>query len=264
MLCLAIVPLTVIVTIILTVFPILKGIANHALHTSVLHVYTSNITTPRDNGFGLTLFGQVKKTGIFPAQIAFTQPVEVYWIEPISFKEVQLGVFNLAPLGAAAGHARIDQATHFNITDEDAFGVFAAFLITQDSFTWQLRSLNVEARAFSFLAAPGLTFKKDLTLNGMANFTDVTITDFQLPGDDPQGGISLIAGTSLVNPSPFGLEIGILAVDLYYQGLYLGPAQTTSAVNLTAGLNNVTLGGHLVDHTGNETALAQLGQLFSG
>ena len=78
-------------------------------------------------------------------------------------------MFNLAPLGAAAGHARIDQATHFNITDEDAFGVFAAFLITQDSFTWQLRSLNVEARAFSFLAAPGLTFKKDLTLNGTSS-----------------------------------------------------------------------------------------------
>lgn len=98
----------------------------------------------------------------------------------------------------------------------------------------------------------------------MANFTNVMITDFQLPGDDPQGGVSLIAATSLVNPSAFGLEIGILAVDLYYQGLYLGPAQTTSAVNLTSGLNNVTLGGRLIDHTGNQTALAQLGQLFSG
>ena len=83
-------------------------------------------------------------------------------------QELQLGVFNLAPLGAAAGHARINQATRFNITDQNAFGLFAAFLITQDAFTWQLRSLDVEAKAFSFLSAPGLTFKKDLTINGMS------------------------------------------------------------------------------------------------
>ena len=56
----------------------------------------------------------------------------------------------------------------------------------------------------------------------MANMTNVKITDFQLPGNDPAGGISLAVTTQLTNPSAFGVEIGTLAVDLYYQDLYLG------------------------------------------
>lgn len=63
---------------------------------------------------------------------------------------------------------------------------------------------------------------QDLTLPGMANMTDISISDFQLPGDDPEGGISLAVTTRLTNPSAFGVEIGTLNVGLYYNGLYLG------------------------------------------
>lgn len=56
----------------------------------------------------------------------------------------------------------------------------------------------------------------------MANMTDVSISDFQLPGDDPAGGISLAVSTKLTNPSAFGVEIGTLVVGLYYNGIYLG------------------------------------------
>lgn len=52
--------------------------------------------------------------------------------------------------------------------------------------------------------------------------TDISITDFQLPGNDPAGGISLAVTTKLTNPSAFGVEMGTLIVGLYYDGLYLG------------------------------------------
>lgn len=52
--------------------------------------------------------------------------------------------------------------------------------------------------------------------------TDISIADFQLPGDDPAGGITLSVVTQLTNPSAFGVEIGTLSVGLYYQDLYLG------------------------------------------
>ena len=52
--------------------------------------------------------------------------------------------------------------------------------------------------------------------------TDVSISDFQLPGDDPAGGISLAVTTKLTNPSAFGVEMGTLEVDLFYKDLYLG------------------------------------------
>ena len=52
--------------------------------------------------------------------------------------------------------------------------------------------------------------------------TDVSISDFQLHGNDPAGGITLSVTTKLTNPSPFGVELGLLKVDLYYGDLYLG------------------------------------------
>jgi hypothetical protein len=104
------------------------------------------------------------------------------------------------------------------VADDESIPV----LITQEAFTWRLKSIDVQAKAFSFIAVNGLSFTKDLTLPGMANMTDISITDFQLPGNDPAGGISLAVTTKLTNPSAFGVEMGTLIVGLYYDGLYLG------------------------------------------
>lgn len=221
-LCLVLIPITLIIANVLLLLPILRAIAKHALHTSVLHVYTSNISSPTNLSFGLTLNGQAKKTGIFPAHIYFRNPVYVYWINPDNMSETQLGHFALAPLGAAAGHGKINQATNFIIDSEPGFGRFTEHLITQDTFTWRLKSTGVDALAFNFIAANRLNFAKDLTLAGIGNFTDVGIADFQLPGNDPAGGITQDVVTYLTNPSAFGVEIGTLSADLFYKGLYLG------------------------------------------
>ncbi|KEI38214.1 uncharacterized protein L969DRAFT_517877 [Mixia osmundae IAM 14324] len=262
-LCLAVLPIIVIVVVLITVFPVLQAIAKHALHTSVLHIYTSNLTFLANDSFALTLDGEATKTGIFPAHIFFHRPVEVYWINPDNMGELMLGTFPLEYLGAAAGHGRIHQETFFTITDAAGFGRFAEYLITQEAFTWRLRSGSVQAKAFSFLGTRDLEFVKDLTLPGMANFTNVAIADFQLPGDDPAGGITLDVVTTLTNPSAFGVEVGTLMVDLFYQDLYLGPAQTSQFVNLTSGFNSFPLTGRLLSYAGNQTALAQLGVLFT-
>ncbi|GAA6063179.1 hypothetical protein JCM10212_003114 [Sporobolomyces blumeae] len=250
--------------IVLLVFPILRAVATHTLSTSVLHIDASNITLPTNSSFRLTLEGQVKKVGVFPAHLYFHEPVYVTWTAPEApFTELHLGHFDLAMIGVAAGHGRIKQQTEFFIDDEPAFARFTEYLITQEEFTWRLRSNNVQAKAFSFIPANHLTFVKDLTLPAMANMTDISITDFQLPGDDPAGGISLSVQTKLTNPSAFGVEIGILSVSLYYQDLLLGPAHTTSSVNLTAGVNYIHLVGRLLPYPDNPAALAQLSTLFS-
>lgn len=109
--------------------------------------------------------------------------------------------------------------------------------------------------------------------------TDISIADFQLPGDDPAGGITLSVVTKLTNPSAFGVEIGTLRVGLYYEDLYLGfvlpscllcladlcdrPAQTAQPINLTAGVNTIHLVGRMMPYTDNPAALAQLSTLFS-
>ncbi|GAA5914535.1 uncharacterized protein JCM6883_003197 [Sporobolomyces salmoneus] len=256
---------TLVVGVALLVFPILRAVAIHTLSVSVLHIDASNITFPTNNSFTLTLEGQVKKVGVFPAQIHFEEPVYVTWTAPEApFTELHLGHFDLARIGVAAGHGRIKQLTQFSIDDEPAFARFTEYLITQEEFTWRLRSKNVKAVAFGFIGtASGLDFVKDLTLPAMANMTDISITDFQLPGDDPAGGISLSVQTKLTNPSAFGVEIGVLSVSLYYGDLLLGPAQTTGSVNLTAGVNYIHLVGRLLPYADDPAALAQLGTLFS-
>lgn len=147
--------------VLLTVFPIIRAIAKHTLSTSVLAIDASNITSATNGSFGLTLEGQVRKASIFPAQIYFNEPVNVFWIAPENLtEEVNLGHFELARIGVANGHGRVKQSTTFVITNQPAFGRFAEFLITQEEFTWRLKSSNVQAKAFSFIPANGLEFTK--------------------------------------------------------------------------------------------------------
>lgn len=83
----------------------------------------------------------------------FRKPVDVYWMSPPDspngMQELHLGSLKLGQIGAAAGHARIKQATTFDIIDEAGFGLFAEYLITKEEFTWQLRCPEVHAEAFS-------------------------------------------------------------------------------------------------------------------
>lgn len=220
-LCFLLVPIVVVIVVILLVFPIVRAIGRHTLHTSIIHLHHGNITAPTDAGFDLTLEGQATKLGIFPAQAYFRKVVDVYWINPDNMSEVHLGHMPVAKLGVAAGHAKINQLTHLTIVDLPGFGRFAEHLITQDSFTWRLKS-EVDIAAFSFLAVNRLPFLKDLTVPGIANLTNLGIEDFQIPGNDPAGGVTVATVARATNPSPLGIETGLLGVNLFYKGLFLG------------------------------------------
>lgn len=108
--CLFLVPPVLLITLAIVLVPVLGAIANHALHTSQFHIYSSNLTDIGNTSFPLTLFAQVKKTGIFPAQLYFRKPIDVYWNSaPPDMREIHLGHFNLGRVGAAAGHAKVNQ-----------------------------------------------------------------------------------------------------------------------------------------------------------
>lgn len=151
--------------VLLTVFPIIRAIANHTLSASVLHIDASNITAATNGSFSLTLEGEVRKASIFPAHIFFNEPVQVFWIAPENLtEELNLGQFELARIGVANSHGRVKQSTTFVINNQPAFGRFAEYLITQKEFTWRLKSSNVQAKAFSFIPANGLEFTKVILL----------------------------------------------------------------------------------------------------
>lgn len=139
----------------------LRAIAEHTLNTTVMSIGSSNITAPTNSSFGLTLDGTIRKAGIFPATLYFQNPVQVYWIAPENLThELSLGQFGLAPVSVASGGGQLRQKTVFNITNESAFARFTEYLITQKEFTWRLKSKDVQAKAFGFIAVSGLSFTK--------------------------------------------------------------------------------------------------------
>ena len=75
---LVILPILFIVQLVVLLLPVLWAIARHALSTSVMHIYASNITQPGNESFPISLEGQVKKAGVFPAKLYFRKPVQVY------------------------------------------------------------------------------------------------------------------------------------------------------------------------------------------
>ncbi|EGO25193.1 hypothetical protein SERLADRAFT_448192 [Serpula lacrymans var. lacrymans S7.9] len=202
----------------------------------------------------------VSHTGIFSASIAFTQPVNVTWINGSS--ETPLGYMSLSPLSASHKRATINDTTTFYIQDEAAFGLFATHMITDQNFTWRLESYNLRVQALKFPVAHGISFNKEITLNGINSFSgNVVLEDLQLPSDSPDGGINFVAVTSLNNTSPFALDLGTVVFDLAYQGVYLGTGTGTNT-NLYPGANNITLNGRLVPQT-SDSDLAVVSELFT-
>ena len=221
--------------------------------------------TDRLGRFNLTLDSWVSHAGIFSAKIHFNQPLSVSWYNS-SGAAIPLGSFSLDDLHVHSKRAYINQSVPFAISHEDNFAAFTAAMIAQPNFTWHLASESVDVRALAFPTAHGLHFSKDVTLSGMAGFSGaVQLVDFQLPGDAPGGaGIRFAATTRLANPSAFSVGLGTVVFDLSYKGVFLGRGTSPSATSIVPGDDNdVTLDGTLVPHTGNDTALALVSELFT-
>ncbi|KAI0686332.1 hypothetical protein BC835DRAFT_1523137 [Cytidiella melzeri] len=249
-----------IVMLFVLLFVIVKVIAQHVVNASVLNIDSAQILEPTNTSFTLVMQGLVTHTGVIPAKIAFTEPVNVSW--KINGSEVPLGIINLTPLDSKHKRATINQSTTFAISDEGAFGEFTKAMITQPNFTWHLHSENLKVNALKFPTAHGIRFDKDVTLDGINSFDgNVQLLDFQLPSDNPNGGINFVATTGLNNTSPFAVDLGTVVFDLSYNDTYLGTG-TGANSKLAPGPVNITLDGVLVAHN-NTDELASLSKLFT-
>lgn len=99
-----------VITMVITLLPVLGAIAEHALHTAQFHIQSSNITDPGNSSFPLSLRAEVTQTGLFPAELFFRQPINVYWNTPLpNMREVHLGHFDMGKVNAAGGKASVNQ-----------------------------------------------------------------------------------------------------------------------------------------------------------
>ncbi|KAI8975148.1 hypothetical protein BDF20DRAFT_822209 [Mycotypha africana] len=269
--CSVISAIIIVVVVLLIIFVAFPKIAQSLMNQSKIDVNTAQISfskpsslesqtySKRDGGdnmnttFYMNMESSLKNTGPFSADIKFHNPINVLYKDQILG---DIWLYNNTHI--SGGHGSLNAMTPFVIRDEAAFASFAKDMLAVDEFKWILKG-KLDITALTRTATVDLN--KEITLNGMNGFPNVKINSFQMPGDDPTGGILVELGTVLTSPSPIGVQLGTIAMAIGYDGISLGTVKAEN-VQLQKGDNNIPLKGTLVPH--NDTAtLDKIGTLFS-
>ena len=104
-----------------------------------------------------------------------------------------------------------------------------------------------------------------VVLSGMNGFKSlVTIESFDLPYNDPAGGIHLTLQTSLTNPSSVGVALSTIGFQNSAGATIIGPAASTAAFDLNPKSTiALPLAGRLVPQS-TEQGLADVSNIFNG
>ncbi|RCI04658.1 hypothetical protein CU098_010147 [Rhizopus stolonifer] len=267
--CSIITVIVVVVAVVLALYVIFPKIAQSLMNQSNIDItaadisfnkpdaLTNSVYSKRSDDMNSTFYmnmeSALSNTGPFYASIKFHNPVQVY------YNETYLGdMFFFNETSIANGHGTLNAVTPFLIRDQAAFAAFARTMLAVETFKWTLKG-KLDISALTRTATVDLN--KEVVLNGMNGFPNVKINSFQLPGDDPNGGILVELGTILESPSPIGVQLGTIKMAIGYDGVPLGYVQGSN-VNLVKGDNNIVLKGTLTPQN-DTTALQKVGVLFS-
>ncbi|KAG0001034.1 hypothetical protein BGZ79_005184 [Entomortierella chlamydospora] len=198
----------------LLLFVILPKVAQALLNSSSMQINQLNMTSPGESAMTVSVAAQVGGIPkIFSANLEFTQEILVYW------EGTAIGSMELNPVEVKGGQGDIQQVTGFTILDKNAFAGFAKTMLASDGFTWTLTSkatLKTLGRTIK-----NLNVNKDLKMSGLSNFSNLKILKFDLPSDAPEGALVSISA-SVANPSPIGMTLGTITLDMNFETAYLG------------------------------------------
>ncbi|KAI8340946.1 hypothetical protein BC941DRAFT_347764 [Chlamydoabsidia padenii] len=258
--------IVIVVVVCLIVFVFFPMIAQSLMNQAGINVNGADITfdTPQQAGqpakrdydiqktFQMHMRSSLTNTGPFSASIVFHNPILVY------YNNTLLGNVTLPSTSIGGGKGDLDAQTPFLIEDPNFFASFTKDMLALDTFDWTLKG-SCDISALSRTATVNLD--KTVSIPGMGGFKDVKINSFQLPANDPNGGILVELGTVINSPSPIGVQLGTINLNIGYQGVNLGMVSATN-VTLTKGENNIPLKGSIKPLT-NAADLAKVGVMFS-
>lgn len=234
-----------------------QPIVQQIVDGSVLGFDSIIMSSPTEGSFKVQMKGSIAKTGPMAATISFPTPLTVAW------GGKKLGVVTMPALEAKADvGASFDVSGDFTITDADAMSEFAAYMINNKDFIWDIYSTDVSVNALGFTFTK-ISMEKFVTLAGANGFKDaVKITTFDLPSNDPAGGITLTAQTTINNPSQVGFNFEGVGFESYYKGVDLGPLGSAgNAVFPPQGTANLAMKGRLV-HQDSAEGIAAVTEVF--
>ncbi|ORZ08637.1 hypothetical protein BCR42DRAFT_335337 [Absidia repens] len=258
--------IVIIVVVCLIVFVFFPMIAQSLMNQAGIDVNGADITfsppqqagqpTKRDydiqKTFYMNMKSSLKNTGPFSASIVFHNPILVY------YNNTLLGNVTLPKTSIGGGHGDLDADTPFLIENTDFFASFSKDMMALDSFDWTLKG-SCDITALSRTATVNLD--KTVSIPGMGGFKDVKINSFELPANDPNGGILVNLGTVINSPSPVGVQLGTIQLNIGYQGVNLGMVSAEN-VTLKKGENLIPLKGS-IKPLSNPADLEKVGVMFS-
>ncbi|CAO3610280.1 unnamed protein product [Cunninghamella blakesleeana] len=218
--------------------PIVQYIVDH----SVLSFETLILSDPTEKDAKVQMKGSIKNTGPMDATIEFPTPLSVQW------QNKNIGSASMPAIKASAeqGGADFNVPSQFTISDQGSMQEFASFMINQPEFVWNISSNDVSVTALGF-TFKGIKLSKSVTLKGCNGFKNaVTINSFNLPSNDPAGGITLIADTTITNPSQVGFQLGSAAFNSFYKDVLVGPLAASPANFAPLVASRVQMKGRMV------------------
>ena len=91
----------------------------------------------------------------------------------------------------------------------------------------------------------------------------VKIESFDLPSNDPAGGIHLTLETTVTNPSQVGVELTSIAFANFFQNVNIGPASSSNAFSLSPQTTvELPLTGRLIPQS-SQDGLAAVSLIFN-
>lgn len=224
--------------------PIVQQIVDGA----ILGFETITLSSPTDSSFKVQMKGSITNAGPMAAQISFPDSLTIAWEGRV------LGTVGMPTIQTVADKgAQFDVEGQFTVTDQGAMGDFAGYMINNADFQWNIYTDSVAVNALGYQFT-GIKMNKFVTLDGANGFKDaVTIHSFDLPSNDPAGGITLTANTSIVNPSQVGFQLSGAGFNAIYKDISLGPLASDGAANFPPkGTADLKMKGRLVKQDSKE------------
>ncbi|KAF5351977.1 hypothetical protein D9756_007389 [Leucocoprinus leucothites] len=231
-------------------------VAQHLVDGSVLAFSEAQITNISNDGFDLSLKGSLTNVGPLDALIEFTEPLTVTW------QGKQIAAISLPSICAAAndGVPNYQAQGHLTITHQDDFTSFAEFLLHNEEFEWTISTDKLRLRALGTIF-DGVVLEKSVSFKAFNNLPGVSISNFQLPSDDPAGGIHVETDASIPSPAQLGIELGHVTFEAFFQDTLVGPLAADDLTLKPQAVVNTHLTGRIVPQSGKD--LEVIGQLFS-
>ncbi|KIJ38952.1 hypothetical protein M422DRAFT_258368 [Sphaerobolus stellatus SS14] len=224
-----------------------------------LSIDTVIISNPQQNSFVTALKGSITNAGPFDAEIDFGAGLT------ISFAGQPLGTIQMpkVQLKGDVG-APLDVTATFNVADVDRLTAFTKVLLTEESFTWDISGSNLTVNALGISVPSVALTTKSVNLKGMNGLKGgVTIDSFDLPANDPAGGVHLTLQTTVTNPSQVGVELSSLSFNNFVGSTLLGPAAASDTFTLAPQSTfKLPLVGRLVKQD-SDSGLAAVSQVFT-